>query len=70
MDKWDPGDELVQEHGAYSHQEWTKIVDQMGLESRVDDAMIRSLYSNEVVDCANDFDAEAIRELARNYVFE
>lgn len=70
MDKWDPGDELVQEHGAYSHQEWTKIVDQMGLRGRVDDAMIRSLYSNEVVDCANDFDAEAIRELARNYVFE
>ncbi len=68
MDKWDPADELVQEHGAYSHEEWMKIVQQVGLGESVDDQMVRSLYSNEVVDCANDFDAEAIREQARNYV--
>ena len=70
MDKWDPSDELVQKHGAYSHEEWMKIVDQMGLRESVDDEMIRSLYSNELVDCANDFDAEAIRQQARDYQFE
>lgn len=69
MDKWDPSDELIQKHGAYSHEEWMKIVEQMGLRPSVDDAMIRALYSNELVDCANDFDAEEIREQARNYVF-
>ncbi len=70
MDKWDPSDELIQKHGAYSHEEWMKIVDQMGLRESVDDAMIQSLYSNELVECANDFDAEAIREQARNYQVE
>jgi hypothetical protein len=45
-----------------------KIVAQLGLRESVDEAIIQSLYSNELVDCANDFDAKAIREQARNYV--
>jgi len=68
MEKWDPSDEVVQKHGAYSYEEWMKIVQQMGLSESVDEAMIRALYSNELVDCANDFDKEEIRKQARNYV--
>ncbi|MCZ6486190.1 MAG: ABC transporter substrate-binding protein [Acidobacteria bacterium] len=67
MYKWDPSDELVKKHGAYSHEEWMKIVELMGLKGAVTDEMVRSLYSNEVVECANDFDAEKVREQARNY---
>ncbi|MCZ6486098.1 MAG: hypothetical protein O6826_10410, partial [Acidobacteria bacterium] len=59
--------ELVKKHGAYSHEEWMKIVELMGLKGAVTDQMVRSLYSNEVVECANDFDAEKVREQARNY---
>jgi len=67
MYKWDPSDELVKKHGAYSHAEWMKIVERMGLKDVVSDQMVRSLYTNEVVECANNFDAEKVREQARNY---
>ncbi len=67
MSKWDPSDELVKKHGAYSHEEWMKIVELMGLKDKLTDAMVQSLYTNEVVDCANDFDPQEVREQARNY---
>ncbi len=67
MYKWDPSDELVKKHGAYSHEEWMKIVELMGLKGKVTDQMVQSLYTNEVVDCANDFDPQEVREQARNY---
>jgi NitT/TauT family transport system substrate-binding protein len=67
MYKWDPSDELVKKHGAYSHEEWMKIVELMGLRGKVTDRMVRSLYTNDVVDCANDFDPQKVREEARNY---
>jgi NitT/TauT family transport system substrate-binding protein len=67
MHKWDPEDETVKKHGAYSHEEWMEIVEHMGLKGRVTDEMVKRLYTNELVDCANDFDPEAIRQQARNY---
>ena len=67
MSKWDPSDELVKKHGAYSHEEWMKIVELMGLKGELTDPMVRSLYTNEVVDCANDFDPQKVREQARSY---
>jgi NitT/TauT family transport system substrate-binding protein len=57
------------EAGAFSDKEWTDEIAVGGFTGKVTLAQAKSLYTNDLIAEANDFDAEKIRAQARNFVF-
>jgi NitT/TauT family transport system substrate-binding protein len=70
MNKWNPAGRNPNKHGAYSQTNWMAMVDSLGLKDKLSAAAVEKLYTNALVPCINDFDAEKIRAQARAYQFK
>jgi NitT/TauT family transport system substrate-binding protein len=65
--KYDPRTHGIDKYAVYVPQEWAAVVKALGLDAKIPADKVNQLYSNELVDCINDFDREKIREQARNF---
>lgn len=65
--KYDPRTHGIDKYAVYIPEEWTAVVKALALEAKIPADKIAQLYSNELVDCINDFDRAKIREQAKNF---
>jgi len=65
--KYDPRTHGIDKYAVYIPEEWQAVVKALGLDAKIPPAKIAQLYSNDLVDCINNFDREKIRAEARNF---
>lgn len=65
--KYDPRKHAIDKYAVYMPEEWQAVVKALGLDTKISPDKIGQLYSNELVDCINDFDREKIRGQARSF---
>ena len=62
-------DEKIKKFGAHHDGEWAEYVKFVGLDKKLTDAQVKSLYTNELIDEVNNFDRNEVINRARNFDF-
>ena len=58
-------DEKIKKWGANSREEWLAYIKYVGLSDKISDP--DRFFTNELIDEANNFDAQAVIQTAKNY---
>lgn len=67
MTKYDPRRQKIDKYAAYRQEEWMGMVKSLGLEAKVPEAKVRTLYTNDLVGCINDFDRAKVQAQAHDF---
>lgn len=67
MDKYDPRRQTIDKYAVYRDEEWAGLVKTLGLDAKLPADKVRALYTNDLVDCINDFDRDTVRAQARAF---
>lgn len=62
-------DEKIKKFGAHHDGEWAEYVKFVGLDKKLTDAQVKSLYTNELIDEVNNFDRGEVINRAKNFDF-
>ena len=62
-------DEKINKFGAHHDGEWAEYVKFVGLDKKLTDAQVKSLYTNELIDEVNNFDRNEVINRAKNFDF-
>ena len=62
-------DEKIKKFGAHHDGEWAEYVKFVGLDKKLSDAQVKSLYTNELIDEVNNFDRNEVINRAKNFDF-
>ena len=62
-------DEKIKKFGAHHDGEWAEYVKFVGLDKKLTDAQVKSLYTNELIDEVNNFDRNEVINRAKNFDF-
>ncbi len=62
-------DEKIDKFGAHHDGEWREYVKFVGLDKKLSEAQVKSLYTNELIDEVNNFDRGEVIRRAKNFDF-
>ncbi len=65
--KYDPKRQRIDKYAVYSDDEWQAVVKALGLEAKLPEDKLKTLYTNELVSCINDFDRAQVDAEARAF---